>query len=477
MTGSEDLSSSKHKIFINLYQKLGDNRQLVRVEPLTPSGSSREYFRITSGKDRAIGMYNPDVSENMAFQYLTDEFAACRLKVPRILISYKNQYYLLEDLGDMTLFDFIRGNNFNSTVVDYLKICVQQLLEFQVRAGLKLDFSRCYPQSKFDQEAMLMDLNYFKYYFLKLKIPHLNEHILDGDFNLFSRYLLQAPGNFFMYRDFQSRNIMIVDEQLYFIDFQGGRQGPLQYDLGSLLFQARAEIPDNIRQQIMNFYLTQLDQYNLVNCSKFTDYYYDFVLIRIFQTLGAYGFRGLIQQKPHFIKSIPLALKNLDEVLAKTVIPLKCKYLYKLLLQLLENEQKFQGYSDKKLKLTIYSFAYASGIPTDKQGHGGGFVFDCRCLDNPGKIKKYADLTGKSKSVQDFLQSRPEVIRWLNSAFDIVDQAVNTYQQRSFNSLTVCFGCTGGRHRSVFCAEKLRQHLMDKFDINLDLIHSVIGAT
>ena len=476
MTDQADLSYSKYKVFINLYQELTDNHQQVRVEPLTPSGSSREYFRLIRGKDRVIGMYNFSVPENRAFQYLTDEFIAWGLKVPRILSSYKNQYYLLEDLGDLTLLDVIREKNFNSRIIDYLKICTQQLLEFQVRVGAKLDYSRCYPEPKFDQDSWLMDLNYFKYYFLKLKINHLDEHSLDGDFNLFSRYLGQVPGKFFMYRDFQSRNVMVVDEQLYFIDFQGGRQGPLQYDLGSLLFQARAEIPENIRKQILNYYLTQLDQYNLVNCSNFTDYYYDFVLVRILQTLGAYGFRGLIQQKPHFIKSIPLALKNLNEVLARTVIPLKCKYLYKLLVHLTESEQNCQQSPEQKLKLTVYSFAYPSGIPGDKQGHGGGFVFDCRCLDNPGKIEKYANLTGKSKSVQEYLQSRPEVIRWLNSVFDIVDQAVNTYQQRSFNSLTVCFGCTGGRHRSVFCAEKLKQHLMDKFDINLELIHLVIGA-
>jgi len=447
-------------------------------EILPASGSYREYARIKSEGHQVIGAFNHDVKENRAFFEFSRHFISKNIPVPQIYaVSDDQQCYLQEDLGNVTLFDFLNTvrekEGFSDRIMEEYQKVLRELPRIQIMAGKELDYSVCYPREAFDKQSMMWDLNYFKYYFLKLaKIPF-DEQALEDDFMLFCDYLMGADNNYFLYRDFQSRNIMLKDGKVYFIDYQGGRKGALQYDLASLLYDAKANIPDNERAELLDFYLDELSKYQQVDKEKFIALFDGYVLIRIMQAMGAYGFRGFYEKKEHFLKSIPYALKNMETLLAKSTIEVKLPELFKVLKAVCQSSalKSLGEEQQNKLTVTISSFSYKKGIPIDLTGNGGGFVFDCRAIHNPGRYTEYKQLTGKDKDVMQFLEEKSAMAEFMAPVINLVSQSVEVYLERGFTSLSVNFGCTGGQHRSVYAAEKLAAYLTNKYPITLVLQH------
>jgi len=449
------------------------------VVKLPQSGSYREYYRVTGKSKRAIGVYNSDKKENIAFLSFTKHFLNSNLPVPKILAeNTANDIYLIEDLGNTTFFTFLSNeradSEFPENIKRLYKTIIEELPKFQITSAADLDYSVCYPRSKFDRQSMMWDLNYFKYYFLKLaKIPF-DEQLLENDFVKFTDFLSEAKTDYFMYRDFQSRNIMIANNSPYFIDYQGGRKGALQYDVASLLFDAKAEIPFSVKRELLDYYLTTLHKFIDYDEVEFLKYFWGYVLIRILQAMGAYGFRGFYEKKEHFLQSIPLALNNLDWLLNNICLEVELPELVSVLKQLTESEElkKFGGKANtEKLTVQITSFAYKNGIPEDYSGNGGGFVFDCRAIHNPGRCEEYKTLTGKDETVKKFLMEKTNIAEYLKHVFSIVDNSVEVYTKRKFNHLVINFGCTGGQHRSVYCAEALAIHLKENKNIEIELHH------
>ena len=457
--------------------------EALSVRPLAQSGSYRKYFRISGKEKTAIGVFSPDKKENRAFISFTKHFLKKGLNVPILYDQQlKENIYLIEDLGDTTLFSLMEkekaNDSFSNKALSYYREALSQLIRFQTDGGKGLDYSVCFPRVKFDQQSILWDLNYFKYYFLKLaKIPF-DEQKLEDDFKTFTQFLLSASTNYFMYRDFQSRNILVYNDELYFVDYQGGRKGALQYDVASLLFQAKVNLPPSVRDELLNYYLDQANQKSKIKTQKFLRYYYGYVLIRLLQTLGAYGFRGYYENKSHFLLSIPFALKNLQWLVDENHIPKKLPEMKRILDLIINNEElkKFElNQLGKKLKVTINSFSYKEGIPKDYSGNGGGFVFDCRSLENPGRYPEFKESTGLDESVIQFLDNKNDVDEFLKSVYKVVDESVKKYIDRDFKNIMINFGCTGGQHRSVFCAEKLAVHIKENFDVLVKANHTQLS--
>jgi aminoglycoside/choline kinase family phosphotransferase len=446
-------------------------------EQLPGSGSYREYARMKSAGHQVIGAFNQDIKENQAFLEFSIHFKNKGIPVPTIYaVSYDQRTYIQEDLGNVTLFDFVtktrEAEGFSGKIVDVYKQILCELPKIQLVAGKDIDYSICYPREAFDKQSMMWDLNYFKYYFLKLaKIPF-DEQALEDDFQAFSDYLLAVDNSAFLYRDFQSRNVMLKDGQVYFIDYQGGRKGALQYDLASLLYDAKANIPEAEREELLEFYLDELSKYKHTDREKFKALFGGYVLIRIMQAMGAYGFRGFYEKKEHFLKSIPFALKNLETLLAKNTIQVKLPELFNVLKAVTESEfLKSISPVDDRLTVRISSFSYKRGIPKDPSGNGGGFVFDCRAIHNPGRYLEYKHLTGKDPQVQKFLEEKSTIAGFLAPVFSLVSNSVEVYSSRGFSHLCVSFGCTGGQHRSVYAAEKMAEYLKNNYPVTVVLEH------
>ncbi len=453
------------------------NEKVDSFEMLPLSGSYRQYCRLQNKNRSVIGALNDDVKENTAFLSFSNYFIKSGLPMPEVFaVSSDLKKYLQEDLGNTTLFNFLSSTRekegFSENIVSEYKKVLKVLPKIQIIAGKGIDYSVCYPRDAFDKQSMMWDLNYFKYYFLKLAKIHFDEQALEDDFQLFTNYLLSANSGFFLYRDFQSRNVMLKDDEVYFIDYQGGRQGALQYDLASLLYDGKADIPHSVRTQLFDFYLSELKKYMTVDEEKFAIYFKGFVLIRIMQAMGAYGFRGFYEKKEHFLKSIPFALRNLEYILKDINLPVELPELFNVLQQLVHSEVlKEIGQVKSNLTVTVTSFSYKNGIPADPSGNGGGHVFDCRAINNPGRYAEYKELTGRDLAVQEFLEQKSEIGIFLNSIKVLVDQSLKNYLEREFSHLSVSFGCTGGRHRSVYSAEKIAKHLQNNFPVNVVLVH------
>jgi aminoglycoside/choline kinase family phosphotransferase len=470
------LKKSTKREIIDLYR----NRfyeEVAQEELLPSSGSYREYIRLKSNHYSAIGTWNEDQKENQAFIEFSKHFREKGINVPEIYDhDLTKGIYLQEDLGDVTLFQFLtdtrESEGFSPKIVNLYQKVVRELPKIQIIAGKGINYDFCYPRKYFDRQSMMWDLNYFKYYFLKLAKIAFNEQLLEDDFEAFTDYLLKADSSYFMFRDFQSRNIMIREGEPWFIDYQGGRQGPLQYDLASLLFDGKADIPQGIREELVEVYLDELDKIQQSDRKKFMEYFYGFVLIRIMQAMGAYGFRGFYEKKEHFLKSIPYALDNLNVVLNKTELPVELPELIRVLKSLPKSEQ-LQRIASKETNLTILvsSFSYKNGIPNDPSGNGGGFVFDCRALNNPGKYEEYKTVNGKDESVIKFFEKDEEIENFLNPIFNLVDRSVEKYLEWKFTHLVVSFGCTGGQHRSVYSAERMQSHLKAKYPVRVVIQH------
>jgi aminoglycoside/choline kinase family phosphotransferase len=382
------------------------------------------------------------------------------------------------DLGDISLFDYIQKEGFSDRVKSLFKKTCEELAKLQIIGGDGLDYNNCIATRSFDKQAIYSDLLYFLYYFVRaLDLPY-DKNLLLNDFELLSSYLTQEEHHYFMHRDCQSRNIMINNEQAHFIDYQGGMQGALQYDIASLLWQARAQMPYEWREELVGYYFEQVNSLlnGKLNKAEFLNNYDGFVLIRMLQTLGAYGFRGLFERKQHFIASIPFALKNLKWFLFNKGLPLRLPALKKVLEEIVSDEVllKFEtitASSESKLKIKVNSFSYRKGIPADEFGNGGGFVFDCRGILNPGRIEEYKTLTGRDKPVQEFLIHKTDMPNFLQHVYGMVGISVEDYLKRDFEGLTISFGCTGGQHRSVFAADSLTTFLKEKYKVNVEVCH------
>lgn len=447
-------------------------QDLKEVIPLPESGSSRSYYRfLFEDGTSLIGSYNSNTKENLAFYSFAQHFIKKNLPVPKILSKDElNEHFIIEDLGNETLMDILLRDGLTTTVKEYYFQAVSDLIRFQTEGIKGLDLSVAYPVSQFDIRSIMWDLNYFKYYFVKTNDITFDERLLEKDFENMANRLQQAGSSFFMFRDFQARNIMVKNHKLYYIDFQGGRQGPLQYDLISLLYQAKANLPDEFKKELLNRYLEIIESVLPGQTEQFLKSYPLFVYFRLMQVLGAYGFRGLFQRKAHFLQSIPFAIENLRKIIKQYPV-IDFTELNAVFDQIaaLEN-YKTTPFSKTKLNITLSSFSYKkSGIPSDLSENGGGFVFDCRALPNPGRIKELKDFTGLQKPVIDYLKQKKEMSRFLDNVFNLIDQSVDNYLERGFSNLMVSFGCTGGKHRSVYSAENLYSHLLQKYGDKIDV--------
>ncbi len=450
-----------------------------RIVPLQGElgGSGRKIIRLASQKESAIGILYSVREENAAFLEFSRHFHRHGLPVPEIYAEDLGQgAYLEEDLGDTTLFEFLSKNrsgaNIAPQVVEAYRKVVAVLPRFQVEAGRDLNYTVCYPISSFDRQSIAWDLNYFKYYFLRLAGISFNEHALEDDFSRLTEFLLSAPRDYFLYRDFQSRNIMLRDGDPYFVDYQGGRQGALQYDIASLLYDAKADLPPELRQQLLDHYLDRLSSFIPLDREAFLRHYYAYVYIRIMQALGAYGFRGFYERKAHFLQSVPYALKNLRWLLHHVRLPIALPTLMNAFHSMLASE-KLQGLAaeSENLIVRVFSFSFHQSLPKDETGNGGGFIFDGRSLPNPGREERFKSLTGKDAPVIDYLNQQESVHQFLASVLSLVDASISNYQQRGFKSLMVSFGCTGGQHRSVFLAEQLAKRLRSRNGLEVAVRH------
>ena len=450
---------------------------------LGADGSKRRYYRLSDGEKTVVGAANTDRRENVAFLALSRHFRSHGLPVPDIYAEDLEQgIYLQQDLGDETLYDRVAavragGGTFSDRLVAMYRRVLDDLPRFQVAAAADLDFSVCYPRSRFDGQSIRWDLNYFKYHFLKLVPIEFDEQDLEDDFQRFTDFLLASDTSFFLYRDFQSRNIMWHGGHPHYIDYQGGRQGALQYDVASLLQDAKTDIPWETRGALLEYYIEAAREHTPVNRDAFLGHYYGYALVRLMQALGAYGYRGLYEGKSHFLTSISHGIRNLEGLVERADLPVELTALKGVWERIVDTaELREMGVSTPgRLTVRIWSFSYHLGLPRDPSGNGGGFVFDCRIVKNPGRIAKYADLNGMDAPVAAFLDALDEAQALLRDVKGMVDQAVAHHQRRGFTDLTVAFGCTGGQHRSVYFAERLARHLAGRPGVALELRHREQG--
>ncbi|MDR1679368.1 MAG: phosphotransferase [Prevotellaceae bacterium] len=458
------------------------------IDRLPGAGSNRVYYRLSAANGQtAIGVQGEFLAENRAFVLLAKHFAEHRLPTPKVFTHTENfEFYLQEDLGNISLFDFVKKGRetgvFSSEEKSMLFRSVELLPRMQFDGAKGLDFSLCYPQAEFDRNTVFWDLNYFKYCFLKATGVEFFEPDLERDFQRLADDLLHDASHTFLYRDFQARNVMIRNEQPFFIDFQGGRKGPVFYDVASFVWQAKANYPAELREELIEHYLQALATYTRVNKNVFRTRLNLFVFFRSLQVLGAYGFRGYFEQKKHFIDSIPFAIGNLKNLLLEndfsayphlvSVLQTLCK-LPKLTARRVESAATFSHNNENALKLTVrvFSFSYKKGIPADPSGNGGGYVFDCRGMNNPGRYDEYKQLTGLDRPVIDFLEQQGEIQPFLSSVYQLADAHVQDFLRRGFTNLQFCFGCTGGQHRSVYSAQHLAEYLSEKYGVRVELTH------
>ncbi len=447
----------------------------LKKNQITANGSNRVYFRLEGATKTCIGAINQDVRENEAFFYFAEEMRKRGVHVPEIYaISSDRKIYLQQDLGNTSIYTYLSSREVNGIDVtepmrELYRKAIDQLIDIQ-SCCRDIDFTRAYPRPRFDHQALQWDMNYFKYYFLRLFHIPFDEQLLETDFQQFIQWLLDDDCNYFMHRDFQSRNIMIVDEELYFIDFQGARQGAPHYDLASLLYSSKSNVPDPLRKELLEYYLDRRsERYGAIDREAFKAKYYGYVLARMMQAMGAYGYRGIIEKKEYFVKSIPYAVNNLRTILQEIHLPLEIEHLkatWEAICQLPEFKTK-----EEKLTVSIFSFSYRKGIPFDKTGNGGGYVFDCRALPNPGLYDQYKPLCGRDTEVIQFFEEHPETENYLQMVRNVVGFSVQSYISRGYTRLMINFGCTGGRHRSVYCAEQIAKFVRQNYDCEVSLHH------
>ena len=449
----------------------------VNVVKLSGDGSNRVYYRLSSGEESLIGVVGTCAEENRAFVVMSEKLCSCGICAPRVLaVSDDGLCYLQEDLGDVSLFMYMKDSRdrglFSQRDTEMLCRVMSLLPDIQYKVAEGFDFSVCYPVMAFDRRTVMWDLNYFKYCFLKGVNIEFNEDLLENEMEYMATRLLKDAEEVFMYRDFQSRNVMIHNEKPYFIDFQGGRKGPIYYDVASFVGQARACYTEEVVEKMIDAYIVALKKYKEVDREAFMHELTIFRVFRLLQNLGTYGFRGLYEHKKAFIETIPAALAHLKEQLS--LLKGEFEYLKGLLDKIIALPM-FAPKCGKELVVDVLSFSYKRGIPDDYSGNGGGFVFDCRAIHNPGRYEPYKKLCGMDKPVIDFLEKESNIGDFLENAYALVDNMVDTYKRRGFTHIQVCCGCTGGQHRSVYSAEHIAHHVAEKFDVKVVVTHKMLN--
>jgi len=474
-----------------LFKQWGCNEHL-QIEKLPQSGSDRVYYRVRTegfsykGNNWFIVTCNDNIRENKSFIAFSRHFHGIGAPVPEIYaVNESNSVYIQQDLGQQSLLQELEEKGLTDEVYGLFRKSLKALAHLQIAGGRDLDYNWCITSREFGQQAIMSDLLYFKYYFLDpLKIPYDKELLLQ-DFDTFSKFLADTPHRYFMFRDFQSRNIMVKDNEIFFIDYQGGMKGALQYDVASLLWQAKAELPDDWKNRLLDEYMQFAEEHLGIPLHRedFISHYNGYVLIRLLQVLGAYGFRGLFERKAHFLTSIPLALRNLKWFLANRNPGISLPVFESLLQEIVKDDiiarfEPIKANADTPLVVKINSFSFLkTGYPSDTTGTGGGFVFDCRGILNPGRLEEYKAITGREKPVKDFLEQKTRMEEFLGHVYQTVDITVEDYIKRGFENLTVNFGCTGGQHRSVYAADALARHLRNKYGVKIELRHIEQGIS
>jgi aminoglycoside/choline kinase family phosphotransferase len=453
---------------------------ILSVNKIPQSGSIRIYYRIVSAAKSYIATYGINIKENLSFIRFSRHFKSRNCPVPEIYaVNNEGTIYIQEDFGDVSLMNRLEQEGHSDAVFSLFRQSLKELAHLQIQGNKDMDYEHwCLTSSEFGRQAIMSDLLYFKYYFLDtLQLPYDKEKLI-ADFETFSSELGNTEHKYFMFRDFQSRNILIENEKVHFIDYQGGMKGALQYDVASMLWQAKAELNDAWKHGLLEFYMdcVEIEMGALFNKKQFVQQYQGYVLIRLMQVLGAYGFRGLFERKAHFLVSIPLGLKNLRAFLRQYHMGNSVPEFERVLNLIVEDQiiERFvppRANADTPLVVHINSFSYRKTLPEDGSGNGGGFVFDCRGILNPGRLEIFKSKTGRDKEVKDFLEQQTKMPEYLNSVFDLVDISVAASPLRGFKNLMVNFGCTGGQHRSVYAADSLARHLKNKFGVTIEIHH------
>ena len=451
------------------------------VEAITKAGSNRSYYRFYGGNGSVLGVYSENIAETKTFLYFSDVFTKLGLNTPHIYhISDDFVTYFIEDFGNDLLLSVVESEYkqygcFTDRLTSLYKKSISALVKMQIEAGKAIDFSRAYSISEFNKQSILFDLNYFKYYFLnRLNIPY-DEKLLQDDFDALAEELAENGIKNFMFRDFQARNILVKDEEVYFIDYQGGRKGAMQYDMTSLLWQAKAKIPYEKKIELLKFYISEVSKQIDIDKQDFENGFWLYLYIRILQTLGAYGNRGLIEKKRHFIESIPFAIENLKELHETRPLLGKFKELDRIISIVSESKSQFEPVKYNELTITVMSFGFKNGLPEDKTENGGGFIFDCRGNHNPGRYEQYKKLTGRDQAVIDFFKEHGDIDVFIENIKAVISPTIETYMRRGFTSLMICFGCTGGQHRSVYSADAIAKYIHEKYGLKIILKHREQG--
>jgi len=478
------MTGNKSTHAINTLEKLFEEHfgnKPEQTEMLPVSGSDRRYYRLKAGKNSVIGTHNTNTAENNTFFYFTELFRKHEINVPEVYkVSKDRRFYLQQDLGNESLFGRLMKEGLTEDVRKLYHKSLEQLARVQWIAGREADFNQCFAVRQFNEKAIMGDLLYFKYYFADLQNIHYDKVALIEEMELLSKDLGRIQPQMLMFRDFQSRNVMLHEGKVWFIDYQGSMQGPPQYDIASLLWQAKAQLPDAWKEDLLNGYISTLNSLPIPRMDEihFRRGYTQFVLLRLLQVLGAYGFRGLLEHKPHFLSSIGPALKNLESFISNNPQLLGSYQELRSLLEKISTPEIQARYippapaENPKLQVQINSFSYKNGIPKDKGVHGGGYVFDCRGILNPGRYAAYKYLTGQDDKVRYFLEQETRMPDFLQHVYALVSLNVDDYLARGFEQLSVSFGCTGGQHRSVYAAEQLAAYLKNKYNIPVTVSHT-----
>jgi aminoglycoside/choline kinase family phosphotransferase len=451
------------------------------IDKLPQSGGDRIYFRIsTKTNESFIATYSNNLKENETFLYFTNHFKNAGAPVPTVFAeNNEKNIYIQEDFGSICLLDKLETDGATEDVKNLYKKTLKSLAQLQIIGDKNLDYNKCITSKEFGKQAILSDFLYFKYYFLDtLKIPYDKEKLGD-DLDALSTYLNHTDYKYFLFRDFQSRNVMIKNDEPFFIDYQGGMHGALQYDVASMLWQAKADLSDEWKNELLQYYLdcAEVELVQTIDRARFVSQYNGYVLIRLLQVLGAYGFRGLFERKAHFLTSIPLALRNLKWFLQNNKMGISVPEFERILELIVADEiihrfEPTKATAETPLVVQIKSFSFLkSGYPKNVSDNGGGFVFDCRGILNPGRIEQHKTETGRDKPVQDYLTEKTRMDEFLAGVFSTVDISVEDYIKRNFEILEVNFGCTGGQHRSVYAADALARHLKNKYAVKVVVKH------